>query len=239
MDFINDLEVFQKFIDIGYFEAERDDGRITQYSYANWLGDGSRMAEGTKQALEYLRCGKVLDVGCGSGLYVEYLNKKGFSCTGIDLSEPSIKYGQSLGRSLELKDFWKMEEKEKFDSIILMGSTIPFLTTPETLPNFFEKCDNLLNQKGRLLLTSLNWPEASDVQFQQYIRKNQEAQEYPGKVKLRIKIDDMIGEWFVGYYYDLFLLTQTAVRHNYYPVYISYDDGIKYNLVLEKVSEVL
>ncbi len=38
---------------------------------------------------------KLLDLGCGAGIYSELLYDKGFSVTGIDFSKRSIEYAQN------------------------------------------------------------------------------------------------------------------------------------------------
>lgn len=37
---------------------------------------------------------KILDVGCGSGLYVDYLSKQGFNVTGLDFAEEFISFAK-------------------------------------------------------------------------------------------------------------------------------------------------
>ena len=38
---------------------------------------------------------KILDLGCGPGIYTERLSKQGFQVTGMDISENSIEYARS------------------------------------------------------------------------------------------------------------------------------------------------
>ena len=52
---------------------------------------------------------KILDLGCGPGLYAELLAKKGHSITGVDFSENSIQYAirqqkRQFEKSLALSD---------------------------------------------------------------------------------------------------------------------------------------
>lgn len=43
---------------------------------------------------------KIIDIGCGPGLYCERLSKFGFEVTGVDFSENSIRYAQETAQHL-------------------------------------------------------------------------------------------------------------------------------------------
>ena len=43
--------------------------------------------------------GRVLDLGCGPGLYCREFSKRGYECTGIDISPASIAYAREFDRS--------------------------------------------------------------------------------------------------------------------------------------------
>ena len=68
------------------------------------------------------RKAKLLDIGCGEGGFVYFLNKIGYSnVSGVDLSEEQIRLGQGLGiAGLQLADLREFlnSKKETFDCII-------------------------------------------------------------------------------------------------------------------------
>lgn len=69
---------------------------------------------------------KVLDLGCGPGLYCELFAKQGANVTGIDFSKNSIKYAQkqNIHKKLNISyicgDYTKLDLKEKYDIITLI-----------------------------------------------------------------------------------------------------------------------
>lgn len=69
---------------------------------------------------------KVLDLGCGPGLYAERFATKGYLVTGIDFSKRSIDYAKqkALEKDLKIDYFYKnyieIEYKESFDLITLI-----------------------------------------------------------------------------------------------------------------------
>lgn len=80
------------------------------------------------------KAAKILDVGCGDGNFVYYLQKRGYrNTTGIDLSEEQIALGQKLGISnLELTglDAYLKNKENQFDCI-LAKDVVEHLTRQE------------------------------------------------------------------------------------------------------------
>ena len=101
-----------------------------------------------KQFLEkYIKKGKVLDVGCGGGIFLSKLNKN-FKKYGIDLDKSSIKFAKKnfkyefRAESLENDSF----KKNSFDLIIFRG-VIEHLYNPKKILN---RARELLKTKGKL-----------------------------------------------------------------------------------------
>lgn len=69
---------------------------------------------------------KILDLGCGPGLYAELLAKKGHSITGVDFSENSIQYAirQAKEKQLDIKylnnNYLELDFDSQFDLVILI-----------------------------------------------------------------------------------------------------------------------
>jgi len=79
----------------------------------------------TERAIELLglKSGKVLDVGCGTGLSLEVLEEKGFDAVGIDLSQPMLEIAKRKGLKVRRADFTKLPFKDRaFDALISISS---------------------------------------------------------------------------------------------------------------------
>ncbi|KAF0194228.1 MAG: type 11 methyltransferase [Bacillota bacterium] len=75
----------------------------------------------------YLTAGsRVLDLGCGPGLYAERLARLGHSVTGVDFSKRSIEYAressQEQGLAIEYvyKNYLEIDYHEQFDLVLLV-----------------------------------------------------------------------------------------------------------------------
>lgn len=77
-----------------------------------------------------------LDIGCGSGQFIYFLNSEGYkSTTGIDIDEQQVKSAQSLGLNCHYADVEKYlkEQKESY-SIISMLDILEHFTCEELYP---------------------------------------------------------------------------------------------------------
>lgn len=59
--------------------------------------------------------GKILDLGCGPGLYASLLTKKGYSVTGIDISQRSISYAKQKAAEDKLQIDYRCADYIKDD----------------------------------------------------------------------------------------------------------------------------
>lgn len=67
---------------------------------------------------------RVLDLGCGPGLYSNRITERGMKVTGIDISERSLNYAiaqsreKGLDTEFRLMNFFDLDDQEEFDAII-------------------------------------------------------------------------------------------------------------------------
>ena len=64
--------------------------------------------------------GKILDIGCGVGVAISVLNKKGFQATGIEISSKMAGYARKRNPAsgVMIGDFLTKEFNEKFDGVL-------------------------------------------------------------------------------------------------------------------------
>lgn len=93
--------------------------------------------------------GRLLDVGCGTGLFLSAARKRGWEIFGIDVSEKAIKYGISYFRlPLTLEDLLNLASDKKYE-VITMRHFLEHTTNPEV---YIHKANLLLEEDGILLL---------------------------------------------------------------------------------------
>lgn len=80
---------------------------------------------------------KILDLGCGPGIYTEKLAEKGHHLTGVDFSENSISYATNQAQEKNLKinyacqDYLKLDYHNQFDLVILIYTDFGVLLPDE------------------------------------------------------------------------------------------------------------
>ena len=100
----------------------------------------------------------ILDIGCGTGLHMQELSKRGYSLTGLDLSPEMIDLAKKRNPSAEfhIADMSNFSLHKKFDIILCLFSAAGYLTQNEQIESFFQCCKNHLNPEGILLLDVWN-----------------------------------------------------------------------------------
>lgn len=77
--------------------------------------------------------GKILDLGCGPGLYTKRLSDIGYSMTGMDFSRRSIEYAKSHDVKTEYiyKNYLELDCTDIFDAVLLIYGDYAALTPDE------------------------------------------------------------------------------------------------------------
>ncbi|HUW92209.1 MAG TPA: class I SAM-dependent methyltransferase [Bacteroidales bacterium] len=106
---------------------------------------------------------KILDVGCGTGRHSIELVKRGYSVTGIDLSESQLALASEKAAKLNLKiDFLRHDARNlpfdrEFDAaIMLCEGGFPLMETDEMNYEILKNVARALRQNGKFIFTTLN-----------------------------------------------------------------------------------
>ncbi len=104
---------------------------------------------------------KILDLGCGPGLYSQLLTKKGHQVTGVDFSEHSIKYAKKTAKENNLEidyrqqNYLELEDHEKYDLVILIFTDFGVLS-PDDRAILLSNIHRALKPGGFFLFDVLN-----------------------------------------------------------------------------------
>jgi len=106
---------------------------------------------------------KIIDVGCGTGRHSIELSKRGYSVTGIDLSESQLKKARekAIERGLEI-DFLNHDARnlpfdKQFDvAIMLCEGGFPLMETDEMNYKILKSVTQSLKEKSKFIFTTLN-----------------------------------------------------------------------------------
>ncbi len=103
------------------------------------------------------RVSRVLDLGCGPGLYSSRLAQRGHTCVGIDFSPASIEYAREAAQSQQLACEYRLDDVRYADYgtgyelvMFIFGELNPF--RPAEARQILRKAYAALSDGGRLLL---------------------------------------------------------------------------------------
>ena len=105
---------------------------------------------------------KVLEIGCGTGQLIDYLNSYSKDVMGIDLDCGMInfakdKYPYINFFELNMKDIDLFFKSDKFDYIFCMGNTMVHLENTSDIEMFLKKVKSILNKNGKFIFQILNY----------------------------------------------------------------------------------
>jgi len=95
---------------------------------------------------------KVLDLGCGPGLYAKRLRERGYKVKGVDISRRSIRYAkeQFPGIDFVCQDYLSLTETNQYDLVLLLYCDFAVLP-PDDRKQLLDKIRQALRRDGRFL----------------------------------------------------------------------------------------
>lgn len=116
-----------------------------------------------EQELRFDRTLRILDVGCGTGRHSIELSKRGYTVTGIDLSESQLRLARAKSESEGLNiNFLKLDARElpfrdEFNAaLMLCEGGFPLMETDEMNFEILKNVTASLTAKGKFIFTTLN-----------------------------------------------------------------------------------
>jgi len=132
-----------------YSSLDEEDSIPLPYLFRNF----QKMPRLEQKALEFAK-GTVLDVGCGAGNHVLYLQNKGFEVTGLDTSKGATEVCTLRGVKHIVNAKILEYTTQKFDTILLLMNGIGLVGQLLNLDIFLNHLKTLLRPNGQILLDS-------------------------------------------------------------------------------------
>lgn len=110
---------------------------------------------------------RLLDLGCGPGIYAELFHDKGYAVTGIDFSKRSIEYARQsalrTGKNIvyAYQDYLTIDFREEFDIVTLIYCDFGVLS-PENRKVLLEKVYTAIKPGGLFLVDVFAPPQYAD-----------------------------------------------------------------------------
>jgi len=223
--------------DCGQFEIVREDGNISIDDIKKWIEPNWSLPRVDEMFLNSIEEGSILDVGCGSGVHMRYLQRKRKNVYGFDISNWAVEQARKMGtQNVSVASWSDFSTIRKFDNIICMNATIGCIGNVNSISSFFEKMLALLNCDGNIYIQGVDWRIDPFQKHANYIEKNKRNNIYPGQARLRLHYKDMWGDFFDWVWIDTDTLINEASRFNLSLVSLE-RFGAKYNIVFKKTAE--
>ncbi len=183
------------------------------------------MPETEQLALDLVN-GKVLDIGCGTGIHAKILQDKGIDVKSIDISPYAIHIAENQGvKNAACENFYDLKD-QKYDTLLFLMNGIGLVETLEGFEYFFKKCDELLNAGGQIIFDSsdlIYLYEEEDGSFK--INLNDD---YYGEVEFQVEYDYLKGEPFRWLFIDFENLAFYADQFGFKAELIFEDEHFNY-----------
>lgn len=116
-----------------------------------------------EREIEFNHSSRILDIACGTGRHAIELARRGYSVTGVDLSESMLararEKARQAGSELEFiqADARALPFINEFDlALMLCEGAFPLMETDEMNYMILQSARNSLREKGKLIFTTLN-----------------------------------------------------------------------------------
>jgi len=150
-----------------------------------------------KKAMKFVK-GKVFDIGCGAGRNSLYLQKKGFDVLGVDNSPLAVKVCKRRGlkkvKTLAIENIDQL--KEKFDTIIMLGSNFGLFGSFNKAKRLLKKMDKITSPNAIIIADTADPYKTKDKNHLDYHKLNKRRGRMPGQLRIRSRFKKIVGDWF-------------------------------------------
>lgn len=182
--------------------------------------------------------GRVLDIGCGVGRHGLYLQKQGLDVTGIDNSPACVKLAKLRGyKRARLMGITEIQEfpAGSFDTAIMMGGNFGLFGGYHRARRLLRALDRITSRSGRIIAETVNPYSTKERPHRRYHQLNRRRGRMGGQLRLRVRHEDIVGEWF-----DYLLVSQKELKSilsgtSWQIAEILGDGGPGYTAILKRV----
>lgn len=217
----------------GTYFLRRDDGGL-DVDAGNYFR--TELSELESQALQQVK-GHVLNVGCGVGASILWLQKRGIRVTGIDISPGAVEIARKRGaQDARVLSLWDLPRiGEKFDTVIFIGNNTGLAGNLEKTGEMLEMLRGITTDGAVLICHSLDPTATDEPSHLAYHEWNKERGRYVGQVTIRAEYDGLTEPWFDIVLFEPDVLKSLCKEHGWAPREIMGDGG-RYFLIADKVG---
>ncbi|MHA1910344.1 MAG: class I SAM-dependent methyltransferase [Candidatus Kariarchaeaceae archaeon] len=192
-------EFYEKSKKVSYL-IRRDDGLVSNFEdVTTYFTKYDDWSEEEQKAMNYTR-GYFLDAGAGAGRVALYLQDKGLEGIALDLSELALKVCEARGVKKTIKksicEITANQLGAKIETIILFGNNFGVCGGEEKTIQMLKNFHKITTDNARIIASSRNATKTDNPVHLKYHQKNREEGKPPGLVRIRLELDEIIGEWW-------------------------------------------
>ena len=190
----------------------------------------------------------ILDVGCGTGLHMHYLEEKNYQVEGLDLNEGMLEVAKTRVKGpLYQGNLLDFQPKKKYDAIISMFAVFNHLTNEQELEKAILHWYKYLNENGMLIIDLHNGRKSGEKEttvnnYKRIMKWTFDSTTFKEKTEITYMIDDKIYQDTHEFQiYKLSQLESILKKHNFkYQLYENYsftkasDNSKNIEIIIEK-----
>lgn len=141
--------------------------------------------------------GRVLDVGCGAGRVMAYLDRQGHETVGIDLSPGAVDVCRRRGldaRELDVADVTDLDAT--FDTLLMLGNNFGLVGTRDRAPDVLRRLADIAAADAVLYAESRDPRETDAPDHLAYHDRNRGRGRLPGALRIRVRYRGYATPWF-------------------------------------------
>ena len=220
----------------GTISVRRDDGFVDTHDAGLYFA-----AEPQAHEASVLKAvaGPVLDIGCGAGRHVLWLQAAGVDVAGLDISPGAVQVCRRRGcQRVAQADIMDPEAPPgaPFRTALLFGNNIGIGGTAGGTVRMLRRLRAVLEDDGRVLVTSLDVERTSTPAHLAYHARNVERGRPKGQVRIRLEYGGLVGPWIDWLHPTPDELTALANDAGWSVAQMSRSDSGLYNVVLKPAA---
>ena len=198
----------------GEYRLRRDDGHSNVDPLRTYFR--KELWEGEHKALAHVR-GRVLDVGCGPGQHLLWLQERGYEVTGIDTSPGAVQVARERGaKDVRALSVTKVTELgEEFDTVLFMGNNMGLAGSLEGTHALLADLRKVTGTGAVLIGHSRDPCPGEDSPHFAYHQANREAGRYVGQLRIRVEYKGRVSPWFGLVLFEPDVLTGLLTQHGW------------------------
>jgi SAM-dependent methyltransferase len=184
----------------GYEVVEHDDGFVG-------IGAGPRLyfaefdawRQTERDAMDFVR-GRVLDVGCGAGRFMRWLQRRGHDVLGIDISPGAVEACRAQGiEQVHVMSVGRVSRKlGAFDTVLLLGGNMALLGTKGQARRNLVRLRSVVLPGARILGANRDVTKSVDPHVRERVDHNQTADRFSGEHRSRIRYRNFATPYFTS-----------------------------------------